>query len=549
VPLLDGKYEIHAERSLAPGVTEFTATDPDGVAVRVEWFELPVREEVTFERYRRLLKNLVRQERAALRDIVSRPGARYVAWYLPPEGSAAGRDPTIAADIEAAGFDPDMASLRRLGSTATLFALPFWQRSESVQPPEPGSSAASVGLGWWTETTRTYLLGGVLSLLAFASLAAGFSARHNDRVIGVRDTLGQSYAVAATALHQDGFRVAVKTVASDDHPAGVVIASSPAVGERLRPGREVLLSVALPSGQLTPTEVPRVVGSVSLDAAAESLQRAGLRLGLVQRVHLDTPAGVVVAQTPPAQTTVGQGASVDLVLSLGPRSPRTFLPDLVGLPREEAEAIALLAGLAPAQLVIDRIAAGGAPHDTVLAQSIAPYRDLPLTGATLRLVVAEAPLLPPAASFGLPALGGMSEAEAREVAADFEIRVQLVSDGQLPDGVIAQSLPLGAEPSDGPLVLTINRRPLRVPLPDVQVLVRNKEPRSLAYLWFIEPGILPAIAEVTATTLEGELTLVWRGLAQGGGRVSGTWETDYPGVVRFELTLNGIAYGGPLRVQ
>lgn len=549
MPLLDGKYEIHAERTPAPGVTEFTATDPDGVAVRVEWFELPASEEATFERYRRLLKNLARNDRAALRDVVARPGARYVAWYLPPEGSSAGRDATVASEIAAAGFDPSRASLRRLGSTATLYALPFWQRSESPSAtPSPSAPATAAARRWWTETTRTYLLGGLLSLLAVATVAAGFTARHNDRVVSVRDTLGQSYSEAAEQLHRDGLRVALKTVASDAHRAGVVIASSPGVGETLRPGREVILSVALPAGQLTPTEVPQLVGLPSLDRAADALERAGLGLGSVQRVHLDTPAGVVVAQVPPAQTTVGQGAKVDLVLSLGPRTAATFLPDLVGLQREEAVSLALLAGFTRAQVVIDTVSGGGEP-DTVLAQSIAPYRELPVSGATLRLVVAESFAPATATPSGLPALGGMNEAQARELAAGFEIRVQVVNDAQLPDGVIAQSLPLGAQPSDGPLVLTINSRPVRVPLPEVTVVVRAPELRALNYLWFIEPGILPSIAEVTATTLEGESISVWQGLAQGGGRVSGAWQTDYPGLVRFDLTLNGVAYGGTLRVQ
>ena len=53
---------------------------------RIEWFDLPP-ERRQFERYRRLLKRLKKLDKAALHDVVSRPGAlRGVAH--PPEGAA-----------------------------------------------------------------------------------------------------------------------------------------------------------------------------------------------------------------------------------------------------------------------------------------------------------------------------------------------------------------------------------------------------------------------------------------------------------------------------
>jgi beta-lactam-binding protein with PASTA domain len=547
VPLLDGKYEIHGEAPGGVGVTEFTATDPDGVAVRVEWFELAADEEAGFERYRRLIKRLAREERAAVRDVVSRPGARYVAWYLPPESTSAGRDAALCDAIEEAGFDPTLASIRRVATIPTLFALPFRQRSEAPPTSIANLPPPSHPWGrWWTDATRTWLLSGALTLGALSALAAGLALRHNDRVVAVQAVLGLPYAEAAERLYRDGLRVGLRTIAADDHLAGVVFDSNPAVGERLRPGREVMLSVAIPSGQLAPSEVPRVVG-LSLDATFAALERAGLAVGSQQRVHLDTPAGLVVAQTPPALTTVGEGARVDLVVSLGPRPAHTFLPNLVGLPLTEALSLATLAGLTPSQVVLDRTSSSAVSHETVLAQSLAPHRDLPLTGTTLRLVVAEGVAPPQRTAGGLPALGGMSEEQAREIAHGFDIRVQYLYDAQLPNGVVAQSLPLGAEPGDAQLVLTVNTQPMRVPRPEIQVEVRTPEPRVLAYLWFIEPGILRARAEVTATTLEGVTVTVWEGETQGGSRVAGGWETDYPGVVHFDLTLNGIAYGGSLR--
>jgi len=145
-------------------------------------------------------------------------------------------------------------------------------------------------------------------------------------------------------------------------------------------------------------------------------------------------------------------------------------------------------------------------------------------------------------------LGGLDEPRARALAAGFDVRTEYVSHAGVPDGVVAQSLPRGAVPSDGPLVLTVNAQPVPVPRPDATVVVRVPEPRAVAYLWFVEPGIPPVVAEVTATTLEGEATLVDRRVVQGGESVEGAWSTTYPGVVRFDLTLNGEPYGGSVRV-
>jgi eukaryotic-like serine/threonine-protein kinase len=549
VPLLDGKYEIHGERAVGPGVTAFSATAPDGAPVRVEWLELPPEDEAAFERYRRLLKRLAREGRAAVQDVVARPGARYVAWYLPPDGSGRARDADLESALREAGYDPAGAEVRRVDGHARLVALPF--RTPLAAPPgavtDPGRAAAPTR---WAPIASPRARRWAWSLALFATSVAlafvGFARRANDAVVVVPDVVGTAYAEAAPRLHGLGLRVTPNPIATDDHAVGSVLASDPGPGQTLRPGREVRLSVALPSGQLAPTDVPRLVGLTSASAAADALEQAGLRLGRLVRIHVDAPADVVLAQTPAAGSTVGRDAAVDLVLSLGPRPSQTFVPDLVGLTLEDATELAVIAGLAESQVAVERLPSNVAPRDTVLAQSLAPYRDVILADAVLRLIVADGPEV--ADTGGLPVLGGLSEAEARSLAGGFVVDTLYVSEIGLPDGVVGQSLPPGALPQDGRLVLTVNAQPVPVPIPRVDVTVRQPAPRALPYLWFIEPGIPHVTAEVTATTLEGERFLVARSQVRGGGRVAGTWTTTYPGVVRFELTLNGEPYGGPLRV-
>jgi len=549
VPLLDGKYEIHDERALVGGVTAFSATAPDGAPVRVEWLELEPADEAAFERYRRLLKRLTREGRAAIQDVVARPGARYVAWYLAPDAAPTARDPALEALVAEAGFDPAQADVRRIDGVARVVALPFRAPATTAAPlPTEGRGAARPRrqLPAATPQLRAWALSSALLVVGVGLLFVGFQRRANDRVVVLPEVVGVAYAEAAALLHGLGLRVAPQPIATEAEQAGRVLASDPSAGQTLRPGREVRLAVALPPGQLAPTDVPRLVGLASTDAAAPLLERAGLALGRSVRIHVDAPVGVVLAQSPAAGERVGRGAAVDVVVSLGPRASRTFLPDLVGLDLDDALALATVAGLSLDQIVLERYPSDRAAPDAVLAQSLAPYRDVVASHAILRLIVADAPAT--LDGDALPALGGLGEEEARALAAGFAVDVVYVGVSGLPDGVVAQSLAPGARPGDGRLLLTVNAQPLRIPEPRVAVTVRTPTLRELAYLWFIEPGIPNVVAEVTATTLEGERTVVERREVRGGGRVDGTWWTIYPGVVHFDLTLNGEPYGGRLRV-
>lgn len=553
-PLLDGKYEIHGERSLGVGVTRFDATAPDGAPVKVEWLELAGDDDLAFERYRRLLKRLAREGRAHLQDVVARPGARYVAWYLPPEGPDHQGDPSLHAELRSAGFDPSSAQFRRVSGTVRLTGLPFRPLPLPEPLGDPQQDAGPARPAWplwarpaaWPSELRSWALSLLIALPTAALFWVGFVERANDRLVTLPAVVGSSYDEVAPLLHAMGLRVTPVLVASGEEGPGEVLASEPAEGSVLRPGREVQLTVALPPGRLAPTTVPRLVGANEA-AITAALEQAGLSLGHLVRVHADAPAAVVLAQRPAANLTVGQGSSVDAVVSLGPEPLQSFVPDLVGLPLSEALALAAVAGLVGEQVVVERLPVERPAPDVVLSQSLLPYRAVVLGQATLRLVVSEAQA--PIALGGLPALGGMSEAQARSLASGFDLRVQYVSDGNLPDGVVAQSLPVGAQAHEGPLVLTVNARPVPVPLPDVRVELRQPTARGLPYRWFIEPGIPQVTAEVTARTLDGSVTVVTRQVVSGGQLLEGSYFTAQAGPVTFELTLNGQPYGEALRVQ
>jgi beta-lactam-binding protein with PASTA domain len=140
------------------------------------------------------------------------------------------------------------------------------------------------------------------------------------------------------------------------------------------------------------------------------------------RIHVDAPVGVVLAQAPPAAgSRAGRGAAVDVVVSLGPKPRAPSCPTWSASP-STTPSLATVAGLAPSQVVVERCPPT-APPDTVLAQSLAPYRDVVLR-RVLRLIVADVPGR--AATRRPPRPGGPERGEARALAAGFDVDVVYV---------------------------------------------------------------------------------------------------------------------------
>lgn len=557
--LIDGRYEVIAERPLSGGRTHFDATAPDGAPLRIEWFDLPPEQEAEFERYRRLLKRLKQAGKAAVHDVVSRPGARYVAWRSPPEGAAAALDPELSELLAAHGYPPEAADVRRAGGRGApplLYGLAFG--GASLPSPAPAGAADEparplrhvdrpplAALERLSPTTFGWGVAALVALLAVVIGVTSFRLRNVDQLVVVPDLVGQPAQAAADALADLELWVVPAALASSEAP-GTVLALDPPAGSELRPGRTVRLSYALPPGRLAPTEVPDLVGQAFPAGAEPALQAAGLRVGEVARVHAAAPPGTVLAQGADPRSRLGSGEAVDLLVSLGPLPQRTFLPRLVKLNVKKTHELALLAGLAPDRVLVDEVAAATGSPGQVLGQSLAPFVPVPVEDAVLRLVVQAG--TPVGARGGAPDVVGLPLAAAQRVAGGWDVTVERIANSALPEGVVAQTPPPGAAGEGNALTLVVNAHPVPLTTEGVRAVVREPEPRRVAYAWTILPGIATQPAEVWATDIDGQRTLVERVTVRGGEILRGSWLTDSPGPVRFELFLAGVPYGEPLLV-
>jgi serine/threonine-protein kinase len=138
--------------------------------------------------------------------------------------------------------------------------------------------------------------------------------------VGVPSLVGKSRDTAVKELTSLGLDAEVHEVPSDK-PSDTVTAQDPRPGTIVVEGASVRVNVS--SGP-KPVAVPAVIGQ-TYDTAAAQLQAAGFTVGRAD-VESDRPAGEVVDQDPPGNSTASRGSSVTLSVSQGPKT--VAVPDV-----------------------------------------------------------------------------------------------------------------------------------------------------------------------------------------------------------------------------
>ena len=129
--------------------------------------------------------------------------------------------------------------------------------------------------------------------------------------VNVPDVRGDTEQAATTALTQAGFTVSTSNQTSTTDTPGTVISQSPAGGQMAAPKSTVSIVIA----QAPPTaKVPAVTGKTATDAA-NALITAGFTV--TQKTQTVTDAarnGVVISQSPAANSTANKGSPVTITV-------------------------------------------------------------------------------------------------------------------------------------------------------------------------------------------------------------------------------------------
>lgn len=534
--VLDGKYEIISQHSLSESETIFDAVAPDGMALRIAWFELgTAQEEVQFERYRQLLRKLEREGLAAIYDIVSRPGMHYVAWYTPGK-TLASADPELENLLAAYNYTPNQADIRLEKDKAVVYNLAFNAAVvPRLEPVQPQAETAKVKPFVLLPGLRQWGIGILLMLAGVGMGLLGFKLRANDRLVVVPDVIGQDINVALEHLYRLRLEVEAQP-ASSDKPAGTVLSVEPEVSTDLRPGRKVMLTYAVASGQVSQVQVPQLGGEIMSGDIQKKLEQASLNLGRVVYIHAKVPQDIIISQSPEANTRTDAGTEVNVLVSLGATGEKLYVPDLVGRSYSEALDLINLAGL-PAPKV-EKVMTTQYLPDTVIAQSIAAHMMLSQPSVLELKVATQKPL----EVYNIPALVGLSLEQARQIASGFSLNIQEISTPNLPQGVVDQS------PEPGPKVssvitLVVNVAPVPIPVPSPFVTLQEPKARVIRYQFYIEAGISKnSYAQLVAEDVRGQRNIIAAKYVSEGEYLEGVWETTTVGPITFTLYLNNLEY-------
>ena len=188
------------------------------------------------------------------------------------------------------------------------------------------------------------------------------SSASQGNTVNMPSLLGKTYAEARTVLEELGLKIERgESEKSNQYSAGQIIAQSEESGNSVKVGTTVTVTLAAAgstassdgtsstgsttSGITTTTtnskvKVPSVVGKDE-NAAKSAITAAGLTVGTVSEASSDTvESGLVISQSPSANSETESGGKVNIVLSSGPNKKK--VTDVIG--HESSRAQSELAG-------------------------------------------------------------------------------------------------------------------------------------------------------------------------------------------------------------
>ena len=204
---------------------------------------------------------------------------------------------------------------------------------------------------------------------------------------------------------------------SETVAAGMVLRTDPGGGERVLDGGTVTVVLSLGAERY---DVPKLRGKTE-DEAQQAIQDANLEFGRsIPTYHPTVPEGQVIASNPKAGTSLKPGATVDILLSRGPRPIKVV--DWTGKDADKAEAALGKLGL---QVERTEDFSDTVDEGDVIEQAPRPGRLF--KGDTVRLTVSQGP-----EQVEIPRVVGMGQGAAEQKLRDagFEVKIE-----QHPDSI------------------------------------------------------------------------------------------------------------------
>lgn len=223
----------------------------------------------------------------------------------------------------------------------------------------------------------------ILASVAFLSAITAMRFAIEGREVTVPDVVGRNEIEARHILQGRGIGITIEDRVFSSMPADEVVRQSPPPNMRVKLGEYAHVVLSLGPQRVT---IP-LLNDKSLRAARIELLRRGMQVGEISSAYLPLPGPDTVIQQDPApgQTDV-TGPRVNLLVSLGQRPPAYVMPDLEGIPLDDAEGKLKPVGFKVSSIAL--AAVPGAVRGTVTGQKPARGQELQV-GTSVELTVAE----------------------------------------------------------------------------------------------------------------------------------------------------------------
>ena len=177
------------------------------------------------------------------------------------------------------------------------------------------------------------LLAGIVALVLLDEIVMPYLV--DTPSVQVPDLKGLLAPEASVRLEQTGLKMTIgDSLYHETVPTDAIVDQSPTVGQSVKKGRRVILTVSKGPRYYEVPDVRRV----SLREARLQLEENQLKIGQILYRSSDTlPEGAVVGQSPPPGAQLARDSAVDLQVSNGPPATLKRVPNLIGLSIGAAE--------------------------------------------------------------------------------------------------------------------------------------------------------------------------------------------------------------------
>lgn len=269
----------------------------------------------------------------------------------------------------------------------------------AVQIPKvaPSQNTGAHRVAAPTNKRRNVLIAGLIALFLVIGGAGWYKFSGSYEVVPALS--GQTVEQANALLAPLELSANVVEEFSEDIPAGIVISSDPAAGEKARKGKPISLAVSKgPERYIIPSDL---VGMDPNDAK-KSLEALTLTIAGTNSVYDDTvEIGKVVGTDPAAGQQVKRAAPITILVSKGPAPVE--IPALFGVNIKDATASLTALGLT---IEISDQIYDDSPEGSILTADPAPGTSVP-KGTAVKVTVSKGPALIP-----VPNVVGMDVAGA-----------------------------------------------------------------------------------------------------------------------------------------